>query len=333
MKYRKLGKTDILVSTVGYGCWGIGGDAYGPVDDSESTKSLSLAYDRGINFFDTADVYGDGHSEEVLGKALKDIRKKIVIATKGGTKPHYGFEMPQDFSAKNMIESFEKSLRRLMTDYIDLYQLHSPPGEFIRNTDEVSLTFDALNGLKRNGKIRALGISVRSPSDGLFVAENLDVDFLQVNYNLIDQRAQEIGLFDYCKKKGIGIIARTPLAFGFISGRYAPGQKFSAPDHRANWPQEQIDRWAASHELFTAINEKKKRTNVHLALQFCISDDAVATVIPGMLTRKEVEENAQAADLPPLTLAELKKIKTIYQTQYFFDANAKSNAMAKNKED
>jgi len=328
MLYRNLGKTGLSVSSIGFGAWGIGGEAYGPVDDSASKDALRFAYENGVTFFDTADVYGDGHSESVIGDALKDVRKRIILATKVGTFPHYGFDMPQDFSPNYIRGAVEQSLRRLQTDFIDLYQLHSPPGEFIRDTERAVETMSMMQALKAEGKIRLVGISVRSPEDGLFVARTFNVDVIQVNFNLIDQRAVENGLLSFCEDAGIGVIARTPLAFGFISGRYSPGVKFHSPDHRANWPQEQIDRWAEAPRLFSEF-VSKERTIVQFALQFCLSNNAVSTVIPGMLSREEVSENIGAASIPPLTEKEISSIQAIYQNHVFYDPKAKQNSAPK----
>ena len=131
MKYRKLGNTGLEVSEIGFGAWGIGGDSYGTVDDDVSRKALRFAYDQGITLFDTSDIYGSGHSEELIGQVLKDVRGRIVIASKVGTLPHFGFTMPQDFSVKHIREALEASLRRLQSEYVDLYQLHSPPIEVL----------------------------------------------------------------------------------------------------------------------------------------------------------------------------------------------------------
>jgi len=233
--------------------------------------------------------------------------------------------MPQVFTVSHILESVERSLKRLKTDRIDLYQLHSPPGELVRSSDQIDALFMALYELKRSGKVRSIGISVRSPNDGLYVAESIDVDVIQVNFNMIDQRAQETGLFERCREKSIGVIARTPLAFGFVTGRYSPGVRFDPPDHRANWPQRQLDRWASSASLFAPLTTVDKGL-VHLALQFCVSDKAVSTVIPGMLTVEEVDDNVRAAEVEPLTDEEIERIHEIYRTNEFYDPKAKSDA-------
>jgi aryl-alcohol dehydrogenase-like predicted oxidoreductase len=321
MKYRKLGKTEICISTIGFGCWGIGGNSYGEVDDKESIRALNLAFEKGINFFDTADLYGNGHSETILAHALGYNRKNIVIASKGGTLPHTGFNMPQDFSIKYLKSVFEKSLVRLDTDYIDLYQLHSPMLSDLVNSEEVFAYFAKL---KKNGTIRAFGISVRSPEDGLEVLAKYPVDTIQVNYNMIDQRASECGLFREVLEKDVGIIIRTPLVFGFLTGTLTGGEKFKKGiDHRANWPKEQLKRWASAYILFDNLARKRNITSVQLALLFCLSECTASSVIPGMLNTQQVNENAVAGDMSVLSKKELTIIREIYNNNIFYDNHSK----------
>ncbi len=320
MKYRKLGNTGIEVSEIGFGTWGLGGTSYGPVDDNLSKAALRFAFDSGITFYDTSDLYGNGHSEEVLGDALHDVRDKIIIATKVGTLPHTGFYMPLDFSPAHIRRGLEASLTRLQTDYIDLYQLHSPTVEILRQNEQI---FTTLQTLKEAGKIRAYGISVRSPDDGLVAIQEFGINVVQVNFNMIDQRAIDNGLFEIAKIFNTGIIVRTPLVFGYLSGSLTGNEQFQGVDHRANWPKEQLNRWANAPQLFTSLNEGKNRTYAQLALRFCLSDAAASTVIPGMMNVKEVEENVKTVDLPPLNFTEIAQIKQIYQNNCFYDKSAK----------
>jgi aryl-alcohol dehydrogenase-like predicted oxidoreductase len=327
MKYRKLGNTGIKVSEIGFGTWGLGGDSYGPTDDEVSLYALQFAFDLGVTFYDTSDLYGGGHSEEILGKAFSGQREKVIIATKVGTLPHTGFYMPQDFSFENISRSIDQSLRRLNTDYVDLYQLHSPQME-LDNWDEIIL---ALQQIQQAGKIRHFGISARSPQDAKMAIDQFGFEVVQVNFNMIDHRAVESGLFNLCREKGVGVIARTPLCFGYLSGNLTGEEEFAGLDHRANWPREQLRRWAKSPRLFAPLNLGKDRTLVQLALQFCLSDDAVSTVIPGMMTSVEVRENAAIAQMPPLTREESETIQDIYQGQIFYDAKAKGGIATTHK--
>lgn len=327
MRYRALGTTGISVSEIGFGTWGLGGDSYGPVDDATSRASLELAFDRGVTFYDTSDLYGDGHSETVLGEVFKGRRDRVVISTKVGTLPHTGFYMPQDFSAAYITRGIDTSLARLGTEYVDVYLLHSPPPD-LPNWPEVVGT---LERLRDSGKIRSFGISARSPADAKLAVERYGLGVVQVNFNLIDQRAESDGLFGRCAQRGIGVIVRTPLCFGYLSGTMTGEEEFQGRDHRANWPREQLRRWARAPQLFSPLNQGTSRTLPQLALQFCLAPRAVSTVIPGMLTVDQVAENTAIAAMPPLTTAEGDRIREIYSQHIFYDASAKSSATPANQ--
>lgn len=321
MRYRPLGRTGLTVSEVGFGTWGLGGDSYGPVDDSVSHTVLRAAFDRGITFYDTSDLYGSGHSEAVLGEALEGVRSRIVIGTKVGLLPHTGFAMPQDFSVEHLREGLAASLDRLRTSYIDLYLLHSPELQLLRDDPEIVAT---MREFQRQGKIRAWGLSARTPADAKAGVEEFDFPAVQVNYNMIDQRAQDDGLFALARERGTGVIARTPLCFGYLTGKLTGDQQFIGRDHRANWPADQLRRWAEAPDLFNHLfGGPEQRTATQLALQFCLAADAVSTVIPGMMTIAEVEENATAGERSPLTAEELAEIRSIYGSNSFYDRSAK----------
>ena len=308
MKYRKLGKSNLAVSEIGFGTWGIGGISYGPTDDDESVRALQCAFDKGINFYDTSNSYG--RSEELIGKALKHVRDEVFIATKVGCLPHTGRVMPQDFSIGHIKQSIEDSLRRLKTDYIDLYQLHSPSTDILCN-DEV---IGALEDLRKEGKVRAIGASVRSPDDSLIALERFDC--VQVNFNMVDQRLLENNLLGLAVHKGVGIIVRTPFVFGFLTGSYTENTTFASDDHRLNWSEEQLRRWAKSSRLFVSLCENC--TLAQLALRFCLTYEGVSTVIPGMMKCWEVEENVACSVLGNLTVKELAFIREIYEANTFF---------------
>lgn len=318
MKYRTLGQTNIQVSEIGFGTWGLGGTvngaiAYGRTDDQESKRALSQAYDLGITFYDTSDFYGYGHSERLLGKALKDVRSNIIIASKVGLLDSNG---SQNFSNQHIKDSIEASLKRLQTDYIDLYQLHNPTMDVL-NRDESILS--TMNSLKQAGKIRALGISLRSPDDGLIAITRYGFNAIQVNFNLIDQRVLENGLFDLCKREDVGVVVKTPLCFGFLTGGYSVESRFDACDHRSRWSPDQIARWASAYQHFAAVlQEHEKQTHAQIALRFCLSYQNISTVIPGMLTKTEVKENAVASQLGSFAEMKLLKLRQIYQENTFF---------------
>jgi len=320
MKTRRLGDLDIQVSEIGFGAWGIGGNsqgsvAYGPVDDAESIRALHVAFDRGITFYDTADFYGFGHSESILGKALGNVRDSIVIASKVGIVDLAG---KQDFSPDYMRRSLEGSLIRLRTNYIDIYQLHSPPlALFIEQRDDIIAT---LQSFKDHGMIRAFGLSLRKTEEAITSIVDLGIKCIQVNFNMMDQRPVDSGILQTCTRDGIGFIARTPLSFGFLS-KLANGatEKFNTYDHRSKWSVEQVKKWKQASDLFMPIlNKYKPQTMAQVALRYCLSYSAVSTVIPGMLTTREVEENSEASNYGPLDTADLDKIAEIYKHNEFF---------------
>ena len=265
MKYRRLGATGLKVSEIGFGAWGIGGDvngsvAYGPTDDKDSRRALQRAFELGIRFYDTADFYGYGHSEELIGQVLKDVRSQVVIATKVGLLDATG---RHDFTRRHIKHSIEGSLRRLGTDYVDLYQLHSPPIDALDG--EVLAT---LQLLQTEGKIRAFGISVRSPDDALVAMRAFGVKCIQVNFNLVDQRAVENGLLAKCEEGECRIIVRTPLCFGFLTGAYSTNIQFQESDHRNRWSTEQIRRWSEAWRVFFTRIERR-RLPKHRATSLC----------------------------------------------------------------
>jgi len=314
---RPLGNTGLRASEIGFGAWGIGGNvggavAYGPTDDRASEAALRRAVELGVNFFDTAAFYGCGHSEELLGRTLARVRDQVILATKVGIVDPTG---RQDFSPEHLRGSLEGSLRRLGTDRVELYQLHSPPIAALTDDERIVSTMESL---VRQGKARAWGISARSPDEALQAVELWPVACVQANLNLLDQRALENGLLDLCVTRGVGFVGRTPLCFGFLTGRYEDIQ-FEADDHRRRWPPEQIRRWGDAWRLFAArLIERQAQTPAQLALRFCLSHPGVSTVIPGMLTIEHVEENVGAARWGALAEADLRTIAEIYGANTFF---------------
>jgi aryl-alcohol dehydrogenase-like predicted oxidoreductase len=320
MNYRTLGHTNMLVSEIGFGAWGIGGDAYGVTDDNESVRALNCAVDQGINFFDTSDFYGAGHSESLLGKTISSKRDKVIIATKGGGKlPENGQQMPQDFTLSHLQHAFENSLRRLNSTYVDVYQLHNPKVSDL--TDEL---IQYLEAMKQQGKARAIGVSLRSPQDGAAILARHRFDVIQVNFNLIDQRALETGLLAEAHSGGIGVIVRTPFNFGFLTGgSFDIGEK----DHRASWPKEQLEKWSNAILVFKDLYGHNHRSKVQLALKFCLSFDGVSTVIPGMLNCSQVMENVAASDRTRLDANEIAAIRKIYSENTFMIAAVKQKVL------
>ncbi len=310
VKARPLGKTGLTVSEIGFGCWGIGGlvpgASYGETDDAESLRALERAVERGITFFDTAPAYGNGRSERLLGIAFGN-RADVTIATKAGQDQ---FDLPIDFSAGAIRRSVEASLGRLKRERIDLLQLHNPTIDALKADPAILGTLD---DLKREGKIREVGLSLKAPAEAVEAIRDLGARVVQVNFNLIDHRAIDSGLFDLVATSGAGLIARTPLAFGMLAGEAPQSQTFAPGDHRANWAKDRLALWATEgRAMASEIARRDGQPLPQVAIRFCLSYDAVSAVIPGMLTPAEVDENAKASAAGRLTSADLTKIRDQY---------------------
>lgn len=300
MRYRPLGKSGLTVSEIGFGAWGIGGrtageTSYGETDDQRSRAALDRAFDLGITFFDTANVYGDGHSEALIGEVFAQKRDRVVIGTKAGLTR---FGDAPDFSPEALRRSLAGSLKRLKSDYVDLFQLHNPPADLFRRSPS---SYAALETLQREGKVRAIGVSVKTPADALSILETHPVAAVQVNLNMLDVRAVEAGLLAAASKAGVGIIARTPLCFGFLAGTVAADTQFPPGDHRRGWARSQIERWTKGAEaMHAAAAAPAGQSHSQAALRFCLSFAAVSSVIPGILAPEEAAQNAAASGFGPL---------------------------------
>ena len=318
MKYRYLRSTDLKISEIGFGAWGIGGNknnslSYGPTNDNVSHDALKEAYDCGINFFDTSPLYGFGHSEKLIGKTFKNYRDKIIILTKVGYTDYSG---NSDFSTKYITDSLEKSMKRLKTDYIDIYQLHDPSFKLIKNSSEI---LDVMLTLKKEGKIRYFGISTRTQEESLNIIDENYFNCMQINFNLIDQRAIENNLFKKCKQNNIGIICKTPLSFGFLTGNILLNNNFHKNDHRNRFSPEQLRIWSTAIKKFLKeYRNDIKNTNAQISLRFCLSFSEISTVIPGMLTKEQVKENIISSQLGSFPEEIINQFKKIYKDNTFY---------------
>lgn len=315
MQYRTLGRTGLRISEVGFGAWAIGGPAklgdveigWGEVDDALSLRAIEAAYDAGVTFFDTADAYGAGRSEVLIGKALNPKRDRVVIATKVGNRTTADGQWVKDFSKSWILEAIDASLTRLGMDYVDLYQLHSGT-DTAQYRDE---TFEALEALKAAGKIRFYGISVGPCAHGPWVVRNTPADTIQVVYNMLE-RAPETELLPMAKEKGIGIIARVPLASGFLTGKFTPETRFAPNDHRSRtYPPEKIRTMVTQIGRLDFLTEGKGKTLAQAALQYCLAHPAVSAVIPGAKTPEQARANAAASDGVLLTSAEVARVRAV----------------------
>ncbi|MSS71827.1 MAG: aldo/keto reductase [Candidatus Latescibacteria bacterium] len=297
MEYRTLGKTGLKVSSVGVGCWQMGGlvgaSGWTGTTDEESIATVHRAQEIGVNLLDTAEGYGQGHSEEVLGKALKGRRDRFIIATK--VRP--STDDPDEGKARvRILEACEGSLRRLQTDVIDVYQLHAIPHE---NT--MSAVMETLAALKQQGKIRWFGISTNDTAAIRKLLALGDLATLQVGYNLLSRSGEEA--LRLAKEENLGALIRVPLASGALSGRYfnaAP--KLDPKDRRLDrfTSEKALDVFRKLSELLF-LTEGGKRTMVQAALRFILDTEGVTSAIPGAKSRQQLEDNADAMDAPPLT--------------------------------
>lgn len=313
MKERRLGKTGLRIAEIGFGCWPIGGGSYGPVRDEDSLEALEAAWDAGVNFFDTADVYGEGHSEELLGQFLKDKpRDQVVIATKAGWDFYQGAHK-KNFTPEYLRAACEKSLKRLKVERIDLFQLHNPSREIIQRKEALQ----ALELLKKEGKIRFIGMSVHTEDEAFVALQDPRIQTLQVIFNLLDQRMAE-RIFPEADKKNVGLIVREPLASGLLSGKYRPSHMFSPDDHRRRWvPAKREADWKKI-ECLQLFLKKKKIPLVQAALEFALGSDAVSVVIPGAKTRAQVNENLVAAMASELSREDLDALEVLYAREPVF---------------
>jgi aryl-alcohol dehydrogenase-like predicted oxidoreductase len=289
MEYRELGRTGLKVSTIGMGCWAIGGDAWGPVDDRDSTAAIDRALELGINLFDTADVYGRGRSEELVGGVLNGRRGDAIIATKVGLW-HSGGDRPNAYTRPEMvIESCEASLRRLQTDRIDVYQCHLWWDE---NTE---VFVEAFERLKTDGKIGAYGVSTNDIDHLKHFDQNRTCEIHQFDYSILN-RSAERELLPYAHDRGMGTLARGSLRMGILTGKFTPETTFPEGDVRREWlEQDWYGEQLADAEQLKQLANGRRLSQV--ALAFVLAHPAVSTTIPGAKTPEQIEQNAAAANI------------------------------------
>lgn len=316
MQYRTLGRTGLKVSEVGFGAWAIGGPSqlgaleigWGETDDRQSLRAIQGALESGVTFFDTADVYGAGHSEELLGRALKGLRDQVVVASKVGIRVGSDGAVGRDFSKDYILKGIDASLARLNMDHLDLYQLHTGL-DMASYTDE---SFEALQMLVDAGKIRFYGVSVGPVSHGPEVIRRWPgLASIQVVYNMI-AREPEAELLPLAQERGVGVIARVPLASGFLTGKFRRDVTFPANDHRSHrYPPERARKVVDAVGKLGFLTRQGKKTLAQAALQYCLSHPALSAVIPGAKTAEQARDNAAASDAALLTPDELEQIRQI----------------------
>ncbi|SDB80848.1 Predicted oxidoreductase [Pelagirhabdus alkalitolerans] len=318
MKYRTLGKTGYEISELSFGTWAIGG-AWGQTNDQESLRALEVAMDQGVNFFDTADVYGDGHSEELLAKATKGKEDEIYIASKFCRAGD--IHDPKNYSKEAVTNYLDNTLKRLERNTLDLYQIHCPPLEILKQGD----VFNVLDDLKQEGKIRHYGVSVETIEEGLFCLENDNVSTLQVIFNMLRQKPLET-LLPEAKKQNIGVIARVPLASGLLTGKFDKSHQFEEDDHRQfNHDGEAFNvgetfgglPFEKGVELSQALKwiTEEHGDMAQAALKWIMQQEGISTVIPGFKNVKQVKNNLGSTDVKPFSEKELQQLETFYKQE------------------
>ena len=318
MILRELGRTGWRVSGVSFGSWAIGG-SWGDVDDTESLKALHRAVDLGVNFFDTADVYGDGRSERLLARLKEERKEEIIVATKAGRRldPH----VASAYTVENIRAFVERSLQNLRANSIDLLQLHCPPTDVYYQPE----LFEGLDKLVQEGKLRYYGVSVQRVEEALKAIEYPNVQTVQIIFNIFRQRPADL-FFKEAGRRKVGILARVPLSSGMLSGKLTLQSQFAPDDHRQfNRHGEAFDRG----ETFSGVDyatglrvvEELRSliptgvTMAQFALRWILMFEAVTCAIPGAKSPAQVEENVAAANLPPLTSETMNAIQDLYDRE------------------
>jgi aryl-alcohol dehydrogenase-like predicted oxidoreductase len=312
MRYRTLGRTGLEVSELGFGAWGIGRDAWVGADDDESLRALRLAIEQGVNFLDTAHAYGDGHSEQLVATAVRESAETVYVATKVPPKnrewpARRGLRPEEVFPADWIVACTEGSLQNLGLETLDLQQLHVWSDEWVGQGDWL----DAIERLKREGKIRFLGVSINDhqPENAIRLVETGLVDTVQVIYNVFDQSPED-ALFPAVESAQVGVIARVPFDEGALTGSVRPDTTFPEGDFRNEYfaGERKREVWERVQAIARDLDVEVDRL-AEVALRFCLSHPATSVVIPGMRSTRNVERNLQAAAAGPLEAGQLTALR------------------------
>jgi aryl-alcohol dehydrogenase-like predicted oxidoreductase len=315
LKYRRFGRIGWNVSEIGFGAWAVGG-AWGAVDDGESIAAMKRALELGVNFFDTADVYGDGRSERLLARLRRETKAPFHVATKAGRRlnPH----VAAGYNSENLTAFVERSLENLGADSLELVQLHCPPTDTYYRPE----TFAAMDDLVTAGKVQHYGVSVERVEEGLKAIEFPNVESIQIIFNMFRQRPAERFLAE-AERRGVATIIRVPLASGMLTGKLTAASTFASDDHRNfNRHGEAFDIGetfsGVPYEVgLRAVEELKSlvpggATLAQLALRWILMSDGVSTIIPGGKNPRQVEDNCGAGALPSLTEQQMRSVRSIY---------------------
>ena len=311
MRYRGLGATGLTVSEIGMGTWELGGREWGDIDDAAAIRLLQHAYEQGVTLYDTADQYGGGRSERLLGQAFANLQDAVFIATKVGYEidsdgwVSQGWEKRPSFNtSRNYIRTaVEGSLQRLGRETIDTYQFHAPPA--LEQWDEA---FETMERLKAEGKIRFYGMALGSEAQALKAIEETGISTMMLTYNILNQSMAETVL-PAAQSKGVGIIVRQPLASGLLSGQLTLDTKFADNDHRKLWSSEQLRDDLQKVDTVKAIVGDTTKTLPQAALKFILAHPAVSAVVPGMMTTAQVNDGVSTANLPALPSHILQRLQ------------------------
>jgi aryl-alcohol dehydrogenase-like predicted oxidoreductase len=326
MRYRSLGKTGVQVSEVGFGVWTLSTGWWGEVDDERSVRLLRRAFEKGIDYFDTADTYGSGKGETLLADAFGGMREEIVISTKIG----YDFynhpqrrgqqERPQDWSEDFIRFALEQSLKRLRTDYVDLLQLHNTKMDAIEN----DALFELMEEFEREGKIRSYGVALGPKigwlEEGVKAIRERDLASVQMIYNLLEQDPGR-GLIEAARETGTTLIVRVPHSSGMLEGKYTEETTFAKHDHRRHRPREWLLDGLKKVEQLGFLTESGERTLGQTALKFALASPEIVSTLPNIYDEEQLEEFAAAPDTPDLEPEELSRIAELYENNFGLEAS------------
>jgi aryl-alcohol dehydrogenase-like predicted oxidoreductase len=330
MRYRRLGKSDLSISEIGFGAWTIGLDWWGKkIDDTEAIKMLKKAYDLGINFYETADMYGKGKSEKLMGEAFKGMRNEVIYSTKWGYDM-YGAEqvghqeLPQKHDPEFLQVALKKSLERLQTSYVDVYSMHNPKMDAIQN-DEL---FASLDNLVKKGTIKshgvALGPAIGWRDEGLFAITNRNIACLQTVYNILEQDPGR-DLMKAAAQHDVGIMVRVPDASGLLTGKVTADTKFDKNDHRSFRKQEFIKEAMQKIDYMKPVARSKGWNITELAIKFILSQPQISVVLPTMVSIEEIEMFAAISDGKYLTSGEAAQLEEMYEKNFYVKPSVPSS--------
>jgi aryl-alcohol dehydrogenase-like predicted oxidoreductase len=328
MRYRNLAGTDIAVSEVGFGVWTISTGWWGEVDDERSVKLLHSAFEKGINYFDTADTYGSGKGETILADAFGSMREEVVISTKIGydfynhTKRRGQQERPQVWSEEFLRFALDESLKRLDTDYVDFLQLHNVKMDAV---DDDAL-FELMDEIKAEGKIRSYGIALGPKigwkEEGIKAMRERNLSGVQMIHNILEQNPGR-ELIEAANETDTSLIVRVPHSSGMLEGKYDENTTFAENDHRRHRPKEWLIDGLKKVEELRFLTESGERTLGQAALKFCLADAAVVSTLPNIYDEGQLEEFAAAPETPDLTEEELSRVAELYETNFGLEPAAR----------